>query len=151
MLRVVLDTNIFVRGLVNIRSYSGRILTACEDRRIIPLLRKSVLTEYRTILSHTEIVSRYPELEPKKVRVAIERLCYVGDVFPIVTARFKFPRDPRDEKIIESAIAAEATHIISTDRDLLHLPHGRDDASKRFRQRMPKLEVLQPEEFLRAI
>src|SRR5205823_9472591 len=124
---------------------------ACEGRRVIPLLSRAVMTEYRTVLSHSDIVARYPELDPKRVRVAIERLCYVGDVFPIVAAQFEFPRDPKDEMIIELAIEGKATHIVTTDHDLLHLPQGRDDASKRFRQRVPRVKVLQPEEFVRII
>jgi predicted nucleic acid-binding protein len=63
--RVVLDTNIMVRGLINVQSDSGRILRACEQRKAIPLLSKEVVSEYRLILSDPTITSKYPELQPE--------------------------------------------------------------------------------------
>ena len=53
--RVVLDTNILVRGLINRRSDSGRILLACEDRRVVSVLSKPLLGEYRSILNERPI------------------------------------------------------------------------------------------------
>ncbi len=146
--RVILDTNIVVRGLLNPRSDSGRILLACEDRSIVAVLSRQLLAEYRYVLADPPLVRRYPELEPKKVRTAIERLAYLGDVLRTVRTRFEYPRDPGDEKLIELAIAGQATHLITTDRDLLDLPAGRGDASHRFRQRRRGLQVVGPEQFV---
>jgi uncharacterized protein len=146
--RVVLDTNVVVRALINSRSASGRVLKACERRLLVPLLSKSVLSEYRAVLTEPRIAERYPGLDDHSIRAALERLSYVGDLVRRVTARFEFRRDPKDAKFIELAITARATHLITTDDDLLHLIGGRDDASKRFRQRLPSIEVLLPEEFV---
>ena len=146
--RVILDTNIIVRGLINRRSDSGRILLACEDRRIVALLSRALLAEYRYVLADADLVARYPELEPKKVEIALERLAYVADVLKTVQARFHYPRDPGDEKLLGLAIAGGATHLITTDRDFLDLPAGRGDAARRFRQRLPQLAVLLPEDFI---
>jgi uncharacterized protein len=146
--RAVLDTNVIVRALINARSASGRVLKACENRVVIPLLSKPVLAEYRAILTQPRIVDRYPELNERSVRAALERLSYVGDLVRRVAARFDFARDPKDAKFIELAITARATHLITTDDDLLRLTDGRDEASKRFRQRLPSIEVLHPEEFI---
>ena len=146
--RVVLDTNILVRAFINIRSDSGRILKACEQRRVVPLLSDPVLDEYRFILRHPNLLSRYPQLDQPTVAVALERLAYVSDVYRRVRTRFPYPRDPKDSHLIELAIAGGATHLISTDEDLLTLPRGRDDAAKRFRQRLPNVVVVQPGEFI---
>lgn len=146
--RVVLDTNILVRGLINRRCDSGRILHACEKRRIVALLSKALLSEYRFILNDPDLVTRYPELEATKVKTAVERLMYVGEVLPIVRARFEYFRDQKDEKLIALAISGQATHLITTDRDLLDLPQGSDEATKRFRQRLPNIEVLSPDQFV---
>ena len=51
-------------------------------------------------------------------------------------------------KLIILAIAGDASHLVTTDRDLLELPSGRGDASKRFRQRLPNTEVLTPQAFV---
>lgn len=147
--RLVLDTNILVRGLINLHSDSGRILRACEERKAIPLLSKQVLSEYRVVLHDPAITSRYKELGAQKVRTAIERLTYLGDVVRTDRVRFEFPRDPKDEPLIRLAIAGQATHLISVDRDLLDLPQGKDRTPKRFRQRLPNLVVVRPDDFVR--
>jgi predicted nucleic acid-binding protein len=73
---------------------------------------------------------------------------YVGDFLPVLRARFRLSSDPTDAKLVELAIDGEATHLASFDRDLLSLPRARNDAGKRFRQRLPKLEIMMPEELL---
>jgi len=147
-LRLVLDTNVLLRGLLNPRSAAGRVVDACDRRAVLLVLSAPVLAEYWAVLSDPSIVERYAELTHEKVELALRRLRYVGDVFRIVRTRFEYPRDPKDAKFVELAITGRATHIVSGDGDLLSLPAGKDDASKRFRQRLPRVEVLTPSEFL---
>jgi putative PIN family toxin of toxin-antitoxin system len=145
--RIVLDTNIVIRGFVNRRSASGEILMACEQRRAIPLLSKPVLDEYRSIIRRPAIVQRYPELKRTEVEVSLERLLYVSDFYGSITRRFSFPRDPKDAPFLELAITGHATHLITADNDLLALAGGRDETSKRFRRQIPGISVVKPEEF----
>ena len=147
--RLVLDTNTVVRAFVNIESFSGQILTDCQLRRMLPLLSSPVLDEYRSILRRRELVERFPELTRPEVFVSLERLRYVSDYYRRITTRFSLPRDPRDEPFIELAISGQATHLITTDRDLLSLMNRHDDASRRFRKQLPRTSVLTPQESVR--
>jgi predicted nucleic acid-binding protein len=72
----------------------------------------------------------------------------LGDYIPTVHSKFQFSRDPTDAKLIGLAIEERATHLASFDRDLLSLANSRTDAGKRFRQRLPNLRVMMPEEIL---
>jgi predicted nucleic acid-binding protein len=45
---------------------------------------------------------------------------------------------------VELAIVGSATHIVTFDPDLLSLSTDRTDAAKRFRQRLPGIQVLRP-------
>jgi putative PIN family toxin of toxin-antitoxin system len=148
--RIILDTNIVVRGFINSYSESGRILRACERRVVVPVLSRPVLAEYRAVLSDPELIGRYPELGRPEIKLALERLVYVADVVKKVSQRFDYPRDPDDAMLIELALAGDATHLITTDRDLLTLPKARNEAAKRFRQRLPCVSVAPPEQYLRA-
>jgi putative PIN family toxin of toxin-antitoxin system len=65
--RLVLDTNVVVRGFINLNSISGRIITRCQMRRIIPLLSSAVLEEYRQVLTHPALLERYPELRRQDI------------------------------------------------------------------------------------
>jgi putative PIN family toxin of toxin-antitoxin system len=145
--RIILDTNIVVRGFINVQSASGQILRACQRRQVLPLMSRAILSEYRAILRRPSILEKYPELEHPRVADAIERLLYVSELHRPVGVRFSFPRDPKDSPFLELAIAASATHLITTDQDMLSLAAGRDDASKRFRQRTATL-VQRPEDFI---
>jgi predicted nucleic acid-binding protein len=82
------------------------------------------------------------------VEITLRRLRFLGEYLRAPAARFEYPRDPADEKFIELAIELQATHILSFDKDLLSLPRGRGDAARRFRQRLPKVEVFDAGEFV---
>jgi len=144
--RLILDTNIVVRGFINLQSASGQILKACQRRQVIPLLSRPILSEYRSVLRRSAILENYPELEDPRIGDAIERLLYLSDFHRRVGVHFPFPRDPKDSPFLELAIAASATHLITTDQDMLSLVGGKDDASKRFRQRTAT-RVQRPEDF----
>lgn len=116
---------------------------------IIPLLSKPVLDEYRSVLADAELVERFPGLTPKLVELSIRRLRFVGEYVRSPNARFDFPRDRRDAKFIELAISLNATQILSSDRDLLSLPGGQGEASRRFRQRLPGADVMDTGTFMR--
>ena len=143
-LRLVLDTNVLLAGLVSQSSASQKIVDALKARRAIPLISTPVMAEYRAVLLHPAIIARFPDLTPRRVGLALYRLRYVGDEFATTGVKFDFPRDSRDAMFVELAIAGFATHIITLDGDLLSLPTARTDAGKRFRQRLPGTEILQP-------
>ena len=78
----------------------------------------------------------------------LKELLYFGEYIQVTRSRFSLPRDPTDAKLVELAIDAKATHIITYDADLLSLPKSRTDSGKRFRQRLRNVSVLRPEDFL---
>ena len=80
----------------------------------------------------------------------MRRLRFIGEYIRSPNRRFALPRDPRDEKLIELAIALGATHIVSDDRDLLDLPTSRAAVGRRFRQLLPRVQVLSAGELLRS-
>jgi putative PIN family toxin of toxin-antitoxin system len=147
--RLILDTNIVVRAFINLQSASGQILKACQERRIVPLLSRPVLAEYHAILRRPSLVDRYPELRHPRVKDALERILFVSEYHRRVGVHFSFARDPKDKPFLELAIAASATHLITTDEDMLSLSNRRDDSAKRFRQRVAT-RFQRPEEFIAA-
>lgn len=148
LLRVVLDTNVVLRGLASERSVAARLLAAAERRRFITLLSKAVLKEYRAILFDPEVRERFPSMTDIAIETKLARLLYVGELIRDVRVRFSLPRDPRDEPFIELAIAGAATHIVSGDSDILDLAQGKDAAAKRFRQRLRGVALVDPAAFM---
>jgi len=138
-----------LRGLVSSASPAAEVIAAADDRQFITLLSRPVIAEYHDILTDEALTQRFPSLTRRRVETVIARLRYRGDYLRRVTERFEYLRDPLDAKFIELAIAGRATHFITHDADLLDLPHGRNDATRRFRQRLPSLEVLDSIQFMR--
>jgi predicted nucleic acid-binding protein len=64
---------------------------------------------------------------------------------------FNYPRDPKNEKYINLAVAAGAEYIIIRDTDLLDLMTGFDDDSKEFRHKFRLLKIIQPSEFMKIV
>lgn len=147
-LRLVLDTNVLLAGLVSKSSASQKVVDSLAARKVIPLDSPHVLEEYRKVLLDPIIIDRFPNLTPRQVESVLHRLKYIGDEYRTTRIRFEFPRDPDDARFIELAIAGRATHLLTMDNDLLSLPTSRTDAGKRFRQRLPNLEVHTPQAFI---
>ena len=149
MPRVVLDTNTLFRALVNPTSASGRVVDACEFRRVIVLLSAEILREYHVVLGDADLQARFPGITDRAIERIIGEFLYFGEYQKCVNVRFRLDRDPEDAKFIELAIAGRATHIISHDKDLLSLPASRSDAGRRFRQRLPGVRVQDAATFVR--
>jgi predicted nucleic acid-binding protein len=101
------------------------------------------------VLLDGAMTARFPEITPRLVDVTIRRLPFVGDYVRAPRARFEYHRDERDQKFLELAIALGATHVLSSDKDLLDLPQAQNEAGKRFRQRLPHTQILEAGEFMR--
>jgi putative PIN family toxin of toxin-antitoxin system len=136
--RVVIYTNTLLRGVLSEASAAAKVRRAAESRTVVPLLSKPVLDEYRAVFGSAALLQRFPQLSARQIDFLIERLVYLGDYVRSPKARFNYARDPLDEKFIELASELKATHIITSDDDLLALPNNRRDAGKRFRQRLPQ-------------
>ena len=137
-----------LRGLVVRNSAAARVRRAAEERLLIPLLSKPVIDEYRMVLTDEEVVAKFPEITPELVEITLRRFRFIGEYVRTPTARFQYRRDPDDQKFIELAIDLQATHILSFDQDLLSLPSSKSDAGKRFRQRLPGVDIIDAQTFL---
>jgi len=63
----------------------------CERRRFIPLLSKSLLDEYRAVLSDPALTPRFPQLTPQVVEVTLRRLRFVSDYVRVTKVSFGIP------------------------------------------------------------
>ena len=110
--RVVLDTNVLVAAAYNPASASRRIVEACLDGELTPVLSPALRREYEFILARATRGQPYLE--------RIHRLVDGAEVVePAQTPRV-VPDDPEDDKLVAVARAAGAV-LISNDAHLLAL------------------------------
>ncbi len=119
-MKVVLDTNVLISGLMYPQSVPGQIVTAWLEARFDLVLSLPQLTEIRRVLAYPKIrkVLRWNDeaigkfLKQLFLRAELVELKELGD---------KKPRDLSDAPILASLIAAEADCLVTGDANLLVL------------------------------
>lgn len=111
MLKVVLDTNVFIAAYFNRKSASARIIDLCIENKhkliFSPLLRKEV----RLILKNVRAEREFRE----KIRSLFVNASKVKPTKKVFTVK----EDPEDNKFLECALEGEADYLITSDRHLL--------------------------------
>ncbi|MGI9188713.1 MAG: putative toxin-antitoxin system toxin component, PIN family [Longimicrobiaceae bacterium] len=121
MLRVVLDTNVVVSGLLAPQGTPAVALDAWRERRYLLLTSPALVRELRRTLSYPKIRDKYPITDPDVERLIgtleSDALMVAGDADVGGTV----PDDPADEIVLACALDGGATLIVSGDRHLLAL------------------------------
>ena len=116
-MRVVLDTVVFVRALINPHGKWGRLLFELSDRYVI-VLSPEIIKEILSVLYRPSLRQRFPEMaEPARLKQILTILEEAEVVEP--TRKLSVCRDPHDDKFFECAVEGRAQYIVSEDRDIL--------------------------------
>ena len=121
MLRVVIDTNVIVSGILSRRGAPAELLNAWRERRFLLLSSPAIIAEVRAILQYPHFYKKYPlsdeEIEQIISLLEHDALLLAGNanVTGSVTA------DPKDEIFLDCALIGQADVIVSGDHHLLEL------------------------------
>ncbi|MCC6629767.1 MAG: putative toxin-antitoxin system toxin component, PIN family [Chloroflexi bacterium] len=118
MLRVVFDTVVFVRCLINHQSWWGRLVFDHATEYELVLARELVV-EIMAVLQRPALQRRFSSLagrDPVRVLDILARAEYVE-----LTDIPRVCRDPNDDKFLETARVAQAAYLVTEDADLLDL------------------------------
>ena len=126
MLRVVIDTNVIVSGILSRKGAPAEILNAWRQRRFLLLGSPAIVAEVRAVLRYPRIRKKYP-LNDEEIDQTITLLEHDALLVPggaDVTG--SVPADPKDEMFLACALDGEADVIVSGDHHLLDLGVYRD-------------------------
>jgi putative PIN family toxin of toxin-antitoxin system len=116
-MRVVLDTVVFVRALINPKGRWGRLLFEHPDKYVI-VLSPEIVKEILDVINRPDLHRRFPEMaEMPRMRLVLSQIEEAEVVEP--RKRLEVCRDPNDNKFFECAVAADADYIVSEDNDIL--------------------------------
>lgn len=129
MLKIVLDTNMFISGIL----FHGMIKT------VLNLVLYNRLQLYVSAQLQAEVVKKIKEFSPGN-KTEAEVLLFLERRGILVKPKVKVTvcRDPKDNFILELAETAKADYIITRDKDLLDLPNKEWQGTK----------ITKPEDFL---
>ena len=135
-MKVVLDTNVLVSGLMLPDSVPGRIVAAWRSAQIELAISEPLLNEIGRVLSYPKIQERLRWGQDEIARFLL-LLRFKADVVDITGEKSSVPGDPGDDPVLAALLAAGADCLVSGDGDLLAL-----------RDRFP---ILTPAEFARRL
>jgi putative PIN family toxin of toxin-antitoxin system len=135
-MRVVFDTVVFVRSLINPYSRWGQLLFERSDAFEL-VVSPAILTEYLDVLQRPEITRKFRQVTTRSPQAVLDRLAQATVVHPTDVPAVS--RDPNDDIFFATAKLGSATYNVSGDKDVL-------DVSE-----YEGVKVITAEEFLRIL
>ena len=121
--RATLDTNIFVRAIIQTDSLVNELIKLWRNRNFTLVLLKMVVEELRDVLSRRSIIRRY-QYPLTKATSLIDEINQKATIVEIKSS-FEFCRDVNDDPIVDCAIQEKVQFLVSYDKDLLDDPELR--------------------------
>jgi len=118
------------------------------DGKITLCMSEDCLDEINEVLRRPVVREKFPMLTDERVDLLIEWLRTYAEFVDPVEAHFEYPTDPKDEPYINLAIQAEALFLVSWDRHIKRLADPKIEEGMRFKERYPRVRILDPQEFL---
>jgi putative PIN family toxin of toxin-antitoxin system len=118
-MRAVVDVNILVRALIKPHGTVGPVLQRLRDGVYTLLYSEPLLEELTDVLSRPRIREKYG-LTDEDVTTVLRLILLRGEAV-VPGRRIIACRDPKDNKVLEAAVAGKSDVIISGDEDLLVL------------------------------
>ncbi len=147
----VFDCMVFVQALARENGPAAACQREVDRGNLILFLSPEVLAGVREVLGRPKLRRLLRRLTPEQAAAFLEdlsrRAVHVADV----PRRFMSARDPKDERYVNLALAANARYLVSRDKDLLDLMNEATPEGQAFRQQYPDLKILDPAALLREL
>jgi putative PIN family toxin of toxin-antitoxin system len=118
--RVVLDTNLFVSGIISPAGTPNKLLQLWEQDRITLLTSPELLAEVENVLQRDSIKQKY-QLTEERISELLTSLHQITEQVIPLTPLPLHSRDPKDDKLLALALGGTADFLITGDNDLLVL------------------------------
>lgn len=119
-MRVVLDTNVLLSGLMYPSSVPGRIVEAWVGGRFDLVVSYAQLSEIARTLSYPKI-RKTTQWNDAKIEAFLRQLLLRAEVVDTQDATVEVIADPEDTPILASLVVSRAEALVTGDRDLLAL------------------------------
>ena len=121
-MKVVLDSNVLLSGLMLPESVPGRIVRAWRAAQFELVLSEPMLDEIGRVLAYPKIERRL-KWDQETISRFLLLLQFKADVIDISSATVEVPRDPQDVPVLATLVAGGADFLVTGDKDLLTLGH----------------------------
>lgn len=112
--RLVIDTNVFVSGLISAGGPPGLILRAVRDKRAIHLVSDPIVEEYLRVLDYSRI-RKFRKITDTFVADIAAYLVYQTERVEL-RSQIKVSADPDDDVFLSTAVDGRATLLVTGDK-----------------------------------
>lgn len=118
--RLVIDTNVFVSGLISSTGSPARILRAIRNKTVIHLVSDPIVEEYLRVLDCPRI-RKFKSVTDAFIADIAAYLVYRTERIELVS-KIRMSPDPDDDVFLQTAVDGKATLLVTGDKtDLLSL------------------------------
>ncbi len=119
-MKVVLDTNVLLSGLMAPKGVPGRIVAAWIDAQFELVMSLAQVGEVARVLAYPKIRDRLC-WDQERIESFIKQLHVRAEVIDLASTVAEVPRDPKDSPVLAPLVAAKADLLVTGDDDLLAL------------------------------
>lgn len=119
-MKVVLDTNVLLSGLMASEGTPGRIMAAWFEARFDVVMSFDQLAEIGRALSYPKIYRKL-KWDEQRIEQFLRQLYIRAEIIELHSISVEVPRDPKDAPILATLMDSGADVLVSGDRDLLEL------------------------------
>ena len=120
MLKIVLDTNVFVSALINPRGKPAQILNYVFESKVRLFTSPSIIEELERVLSYPKLVKRHG-LEKQELKKFVSDLLSILSLVEGKKAIEVIAEAPADKNYLSCVVDAKADFIVTGDIHLLNL------------------------------
>jgi len=130
-MRVIIDTNVIVSGLLNPYGVPAEILRLLLTGELVPIFDSRIISEYQEVLNRPKF-----KFNAESVDILIKEIEMIGSLVLPIPLKSSLP-DPDDDIFLEAAIADKADCIVTGNKS--HFP----------KRLCSGIKVFSPSEFIR--
>ena len=138
MIRAVLDTNVFVSGLISSKGNSAKILDYWRERKFRLVTSAKIVKEFEKVISYPRILKKR-NIRKAEIQSLVKNLKTFSRIVSKKQTILVIKDDPDDDKFVEAGVAGGANFIVSGDRHLLDLGEYRG------------IKIITPREFVKML
>ena len=115
-MRIVIDTNVLLSGLMIPEGTPGRIIAAWRKRNFDLVVSEPMLEEIARVLAYPKIRKRL-NWDDETISRYIALLRFEAEVVSVEGVKANVPADPDDNQLLATLIASKADWLITGDCD----------------------------------
>jgi putative PIN family toxin of toxin-antitoxin system len=119
-MRVVIDTNLWLSGLMLPSSIPGLIVRSALEGQFVAISSVPLFAEMAAALNYPKVRRRIALCDEDLQRFLAE-LRFMTELVDITGVKARVPRDRRDDVVLATFVAGRADYLLSGDADLLAL------------------------------